>query len=280
MILIFFKKPDGNIRLFLIVYTYMSWAARRQAQYLLGIFGFLALIAFIILYPILTKPATCTDGKRNGGENGVDCGGSCQRICTSDVAEPLVLWSRAFPVSNSNYNLVAYIENNNKTAAVAVANYEFRIYDTNNLLIGRREGTTFIPPNQQFAVFEPRFDSGKSEIRSVRFDFTSPFIWIKKEPKLQTLPIRIYDAIYGDDKSMPTLTASMTNDSVYDLPAFDVITILYDANKKAINASKTHKDGLGSNATTPLLFTWPQPFTEDPVNQDILPQINPFTISL
>lgn len=257
----------------------MSWASRRQAQYLLGLLGFLALVVFIIIYPIITKPATCSDGKQNGGETGVDCGGVCQRVCSSVVAEPIILWQRAFPVSNSTYNLVATIENQNKTAAVAIASYEFRIYDTNNLLIGRREGTTFIPPNQQFVVFEPRFDAGKSEIRSVLFDFTSPLVWVKKNPTIQTLPIHVDNVIYGTDKSNPTLTARLNNESVYDLPAFDVITILYNVDHIAINASKTHKDGLTSNSTTPLLFTWPNPFSEDPVTQDILPQINPFTVS-
>ena len=257
----------------------MSWASHRQTQYLLGLFGFFALVAFIILYPILTKPATCFDNKQNGGEKGVDCGGVCQRICSIDVAEPMVMWSRAFPISNSSYNLVALIENNNKAAAVAMVSYEFRIYDTNNLLIGRREGTTFIPPNQQFVVFEPRFDAAKSEIRSVLFEFTSPFIWVKKAPTLQTLPIHVDNVIYGEDKNSPTLTASLSNESVYDLPAFDIITILYNSDHNAINASKTHKEGLNSNSNTPLLFTWPIPFNEDPVTQDILPQINPFTVS-
>lgn len=257
----------------------MSWASHRQSQYLLGLFGFLAFVALIIFLPILTKPATCTDGKRNGGETGVDCGGACERICAADVADPQVLWSRAFLVSNSTYNLVAFMENSNPSAGIRAVSYEFRIYDTNNLLIGRRSGTTFVPPNQQFAVFEPRFDAGKSEIRSVTFEFTSPFVWVKKSPTLQTLPYRVDNVIYGTDSAAPSLTARMTNDSPYDLPAFDVVTILYDAKHIAINVSKTHKDGLDSNSTTPLLFTWPQPFGQDPVTQDILPQINPFSVT-
>ncbi len=257
----------------------MSWASHRQSQYILGLFLFIGLIVFILIYPIITRPATCTDGKKNGTENGVDCGGVCQRICTVDVAEPIILWSRAFPISNNNYNLVSFIENHNKAAAVSIVSYEFRIYNTKNILIGRRQGTTFIPPNQQFAVFEPRFYAGKDEVRSVMFEFTSPFIWVKKDPTIQTLPIRVDNIVYGTDKTAPSLTARINNDSVYDLPSFDVITILYDISHNAINASKTHKDGLDSNKNSLLLFTWPQPFDQEPVTQDILPQINPFSTS-
>lgn len=255
----------------------MSWASRRQSQYLFGLFGVLVLIALAFILPAVLKPATCSDGKRNGGETGIDCGGVCERVCPADAADPQILWARAFPVSNSTYNLVAFMENSNTSAGIKSVSYEFRIYDTNNLLIGRRTGTTFIPPNQEFVVFEPRFDAGKSEIRSVTFDFTSPLVWVKKAPTLQLLPYHVDTVVLGTDILAPTLTARMTNDSVYDLPQFDVIALLYDAKHIVINVSKTHKDGLESNGTTPLLFTWPQPLGQEPVTKDVLPQINPFS---
>ena len=257
----------------------MSWASRRQGQYLLGLFFVIGLIILAILWPTITRKPTCQDGKRNGTETGVDCGGICQRICTPDVTEPQVLWSRAFPVTGNIYNLVGFVENSNKSAGINRISYEFRIYDTRNILIGRRVGTTFIPPNQQFVVFEPRFDAGQSQVRSVTLDFTPPFVWAKKEPTLQTLPVKVENIIWGEDKSNPSLTAIVNNESVYDLPEFDVVTILYDATHKAINASKTHKDSLSSNQKTPILFTWPNPLSDTPATQDILVQINPFSVS-
>ena len=257
----------------------MSWASRRQSKYLLGLFLFIGLIVLVFLWPTLTRKPTCTDGKQNGGETGVDCGGLCQRLCNASVSEPVVMWSRAFPVTGSMYNLVAFVKNQNKSAGIANIKYEFRIYDTNNLLIGRREGSTFIPPNQDFAVFESRFDSGQSQIRSVTFDFLPPFVWLKKEPTLALLPISIDSVMYGDNLAKPTLTARIMNDSIYNLPEFDVISILYDVNRIAINASKTHRSVLESNSTAPLLFTWPEAFPEIPVTQDIFISINPFTVS-
>ncbi len=259
---------------------YMSfWAVRRQFTYLAGIFLFIGIIVFIILYPRLTRKPTCSDAKQNGTELGIDCGGICDRLCQSQVSEPVILWSRAFHVVGGLYNLVAYVENQNKNGAVQNAQYEFRVYDTNNLLIGRREGSTFIPPNQRFAVFESRFDAGKSTVKTVTFEMKSPFEWVKKNPTIQTLPIHVDRILLGSDPASPTLSARMTNDSIYDLPAFDVITILYNAEHNAINASKTYRDGLPSGGAVPLLFTWPEPFSEAPITEDVLPQINPFTTS-
>jgi hypothetical protein len=258
----------------------MSWAARRQAQYLGGILVVVALVILVLVYPLLTKPPTCSDGKQNGTELGVDCGGLCAVQCMSQVSDPVVLWSRAFPVTGSVYNLTALIENQNKASAAMSAAYEFRVYDTNNKLIGRRDGTTFIPANQDFAIFEPRFDVGTSQIRSVSFEFTSPIVWVKKAPTIQTLPVHVNNTVFHDDTGSPSLTAAINNDSTYDLPGFDIVAILYDSSRNVINVSKTHKDSLASNSSALLLFTWPQALTSTPTTEDILPQINPFSVSL
>lgn len=257
----------------------MSWASRRQFKYFSIVVVFFALILFLFVAPIIFKKSTCTDGKQNGDETGIDCGGSCSLMCKSDISAPVVLWSRAFPVISSNYNLVAFIENRNKNAGVVSASYEFRIYDNNNILIGRREGTTFIPPNQQFAVFEPRFDSGQNQIKSVTFDFIQPLVWIKKSSTLQTLPIHVNNINFDNNKDTPTLSAVINNDSIYDLPEFDVVAILYDINHNAINVSKTHKDKLLNGDKLPVVFTWPEILSTTPVTKDILIQINPFSVS-
>lgn len=257
----------------------MSWASRRQLQYFSGFVLFIALVIFAFLAPTIFKKATCTDGKQNGEETGVDCGGVCARVCNVDIVAPAVMWSRAFKVINNNYNLVAFVENRNKTSASYEASYEFRIYDTNNKLLGRREGKTFIPPNQQFAVLESRFDAGQNEVRSISFDFTGDIVWVKKSPILQTLPIRISNIMIDNNEDTPRLSAVINNDSIYDLPEFDVVAILYDQDHNAINASKTHKSKLMSNANIPVVFTWPEALPLVPVTQDILVQINPFQVS-
>ena len=236
------------------------------------------IILFIFLYPIIFKKSTCSDGKKNGDEVGIDCGGSCLRMCLEKTSDPLVLWARAFPVLGNTFNLVALVENQNKDSAIGNIDYEFRVYDVNNRMIGRRTGSTFIPPNKQFAVFEPRFDGGEAEVKSVVFEFTGPLTWIKKEATLNTLPIYVDNITMGSDEKSPSLTARVKNESVNDLPTFDVITILYDKDNNAINASKTFRDGLASGDSLSVYFTWPLPFSSQPVKKDVLISINPFSV--
>jgi len=264
---------------YVIMQIHMSWASSRQFKYLAIFLLVIGLIIFIFIYPLIFKKATCSDNKQNGAEIGIDCGGTCSRMCEEEITNPVVLWSRAFSVVGSNYNLVAFVENRNKNSGVISASYEFRVYDANNKLLGRREGKIFIPPNQQFAIFESRFDSGESQLKSVTFEFLPPLVWIKKAPTLQTLPINVNNIIFDNNKDTPNLSAIVNNDSIYDLPEFDVIAILYDADHNAINASKTHKDKLLNNNSLPVVFTWPEILSAFPVTKDILIQINPFSVS-
>lgn len=257
----------------------MSWASRRQFKYISIILIILLLILFWIFYPIIFKKPTCFDGKLNNTETGVDCGGACSRICDTEASLPVVVWSRAFPVTANIYNLAAYIENQNRNASIEKVDYEFLIYDENHKLIGTRKGSTFIPPNQPFVVFEPRFNSGEMTVKSVSFEFTSSFIWQKKEPTLTILPITVENIVLDNNFNLPSLTAKIKNDSIHDIPSFSAVAILYDINHNAINVSKTEKDGIKSNASLPVSFTWPEALLDTPVKNDILIQINPFTVS-
>ena len=114
---------------------------------------FFSIFGFLKISPSLNKIPTCTDGKQNGDEIGIDCGGSCANACLSQVDAVFVLWVCAFEIVPGRYNAVAYLVNHNKNAVVQKVNYRFRFADANNVYIGKREGSTFIPPGGNFAVF-------------------------------------------------------------------------------------------------------------------------------
>lgn len=248
-------------------------------QYLGGLFGVIFIILFIFLYPIIFKKPTCSDLKMNGTETGVDCGGACSRICKETTSDPLIHWSRAFLLGENMYNLVAFVENQNRNGAISNINYEFRAYDINNRLLGRRQGSAYIPPGKKFVVFEPRFDSGETKVKSVTFEFVPPFDWVKKEPVLNNLDVKVESISLGEDINNPSLSARIKNDSIYNIPYFEVFAILYDEQGNAINVSKTFRDGLSSGESTPVFFTWPEALAGVPVTKDILIEINPFKFS-
>ena len=253
----------------------MTWAFKRQTFYLILLILSLSIIGFLIIYPRFNKPPTCFDGKQNGNETGMDCGGSCVRACLDQVEQPSILWARAFKVIPGRYNAVAYLVNHNKNAAVKKINYRFRFADANNVYIGKREGSTIIPPAGNFAVFEPGIDIGNSIPVYVTFEFTEIPLWQQiPQETIEQLKILISNIQLTDEKTSPRLSAIVKNNSLFTIPDVDVVTILYDANNNAVSASRTYLTELAPLQKTDINFTWPEAFTDTVVAKEIIPMFD------
>src|SRR3989344_7202851 len=95
----------------------MSWAARRRFIILLIIGA--VVVAFLTTVGIATfyDAPSCTDSKQNQDETGIDCGGSCSRICTAEAQPPTVLFTKAIQNGEGRVDVIAEIENKNADAA-------------------------------------------------------------------------------------------------------------------------------------------------------------------
>ncbi len=259
----------------------MTWALKRQIFYVLVLILFFTGAGFLIVYPNLTKAPTCTDNTQNGDEVGVDCGGVCAKACISQVDNVSVLWSRAFKIVPGRYNAVAYLLNHNKNTAVGKINYRFRFADKNNIYIGKRDGSTSIPPSGNFAIFEPAIDVGSSIPVYVTFEFTEAPNWtFVSEEKINQVKILLYDINLEGGDTSPRLSATLKNNSLFTIPEVNIVAILYDASGNTVSASRTYLDVLNPEETTQLNFTWPEPFANKVVQEEIIPMYNIFEVKL
>lgn len=259
----------------------MSWASRRQFSYVLVLVLFVAIIGFLIIFPYFNKPPICTDGKQNGDETGVDCGGSCPIACNQEVNEVDILWARSFRVIEGRYNALAYLENKNPTEAVYKIKYRFRFADKDNIYIGKREGEAFIPPKGKFAIFEPAIDVGNSIPVYTTFEFLENPVWVKvPEEKINQLRIFVSNIVLENPDTNPKLFATIKNNSLFYVPEISVIAILYDASGNAVSVSRTYLEKLEAEESASLNFTWPEPISKDIVAKEILPVFNVFLTKL
>ncbi len=259
----------------------MNWAFRRQILDLFIFFAVVGVFGFFIIYPFFNKAPTCFDNKQNGTETGPDCGGSCTKACYADTDPVTVLWSRAFKVIPGRYNAVAYLANHNQNKAVYKVNYRFRFADKNNIYIGKREGTTFIPPSTNFAVFEPAVDLGNSIPVYTTFEFTSTPDWAQvAEEKIDQLKILVSKIELKDADTSPRLFATIKNSSLFSIPEVNVVAILYDKLGNAISVSQTYVDVLAGEESRDLTFTWQEPMPAPVVNKEIIPMFNVFKAQL
>jgi hypothetical protein len=251
-----------------------TWAGQRQLMYGTGVFLFLLVfIGLPIYFTFFNNPPTCFDAKQNGDEAGVDCGGSCQRACTGQVLpEPIVLWSRSFTIARGLNNLVAYIQNPNVNYTAEPLQYIFSVYDSDNVLLGIREGYAYIPATKTFPIFEAAFNAGEKIPTKVVFAFTAPAKWNKSAvsdaPVLTVVDQRILDA-----NTSPRIYATLENSTVYKYKNIEVVAIVYDADGNAFAASKTVVDNLPGSGSAPLVFTWPSPFATAVSKVEIIPKL-------
>ena len=255
------------------------WASRKRKKILI-IVGVILLLLFIftVIHIKNSKKPSCFDGIKNGTETGVDCGGSCQRVCGKETQNLIVWWERPFKVVNGVYNLVAYVENQNLEAGLERLDYEFRVYDKDNILATEpRRGTTFVEANKRFAIFEPSVKTGDREAYTVFFRILSKQDWKKVNPDFRYKFFQIHAPTLTKVRTAPHLKANVENTSLYDFSDVPVTAIIYNHRGNAIAASQTYIDRIQHGETKEVSFSWPESFGNDVARIEIIPRVNPFT---
>ncbi len=234
------------------------WSTKRRLYFASSVALILTLLSFGVFWKIFYRTPTCSDGIKNGDEQGVDCGGSCQNICSNETISPIVLWAKVFNVSGDLYSAVALVENPNLNSTNPNANYKFSIYDTNNKLITVKEGQTLIPKGKRFAVFESGIVLKGLKPKSAEFEFTAFSPWQKDTSAEPTITLN-----YGEltsTSTSPRIFGSISNNSLQDVSKIELTVLVLDSNENAVAASRSYVDNLSSHSSQDFVFTWPKPF--------------------
>lgn len=259
----------------------LSWSAKRQLMIISGIAVIAVIILAIIIYPKIVKDPTCMDGKQNGTESGVDCGGICAKVCPFEANSLVVVWSRVFPSVEGYATAVAYLDNKNTDSGAINLPYEFRLFDDQGRIATSR-GTTFIGGHGTSAVVVTQIPVGSRMPIRASFEFLGEPAWVlfnKNMIDTVTANLVIDHVEIRDQKTAPKISATINNNSSYELPAMDVIVIVYNGEGEALDASTTHLfEPTKGNSSREVFFTWPKPFTEPYSRAEIIPLINPFLL--
>lgn len=251
-----------------------SWASARKTAYTISAVMFFIVIGVGIYFLHYYKAPTCTDGKQNQNEEGVDCGGSCAVTCAASVADPIILWSRTFPVTHGLYNAVAYIENPNSNLGVKMVTYRFKLYDEQNILVAERVGKAFIAPNERFAIFEPRINTGERIPKRTFFEFIKFSDWTKLNKEMPKILVR--GEKFSNINVSPRVDATLQNGTIIDIAGINVVAIVYDKNDNAMAVSSTQVDKLKADSSYDVAFTWDVPFPSEPSRVEIIPRVDLF----
>ncbi len=247
-----------------------SWSTRRKYGYFFAIIVVLAVIIGVPAFIVFHKPATCSDGKQNGGERGIDCGGACAKLCPADFVEPRVLWAHSTRVVPGVYNSLSYVQNPNPSVIVNSLPYLFKLYDSQGVLVAQKTGKTFVPAGQKFAVFVSGIETGARIPTRTTFEFTSSPEWIPgaQLKGVSVLSINVSEGAAGVSPSAEAQIRNTTVDSRFN--NLDAFIILYDKDDNRIAFSKTVINSIGPSETQTLSFTWPEAFSQAVIRSEVL----------
>lgn len=237
----------------------LLWSTKRKLLYSSTIGGGL-LLAVLVLYGLFFIQApTCFDGKENGNETGIDCGGSCVLLCKEQLHAPKLKWVRAFPISTSTYAVAAYIENTNIGVGAHGVRYSFQLFDDQNQLVIEKEGITDIPPIRTFPIIEPFINIGHRTVARAYFAFSQDVqdvAW--KKVFAESVPVlSLSNQQYSTDTQGTRLSVMLHNDTVQDAKNITVAAILFDADGVARAASESLIALVPHRSTQAVVFTWP-----------------------
>ncbi|RJQ35853.1 hypothetical protein C4568_00035 [Candidatus Parcubacteria bacterium] len=244
-------------------------------MYLAGvILFFTAVIGGPIAYKIISIPETCFDGKQNQDETAIDKGGPCVLLDERHLAPHAVQWARSFEVRPGIYTAVAYISNPNPEAGVRVAHYRFGLYDSQNVLVAERTGTTFIMPGGITPVLEGPIETGNREVVHTYLQITDePLVWERMVNPAEQ--IKISNQQLTDSPVGPRVDARATNIGLDILRNPTFIVTVFDPVGNAFSASGTALPSISPDMPVGISFTWPLPF-QFPIGRiDIIPLLPP-----
>ena len=247
----------------------MSFASQRRGTYLFGLIVLLIAFVGVPAYLYFYTPPTCTDGLQNGTEEGVDCGGNCPIICSFKAVDPLIHWSRVFQVIPGVYTVIAFVENPNIAYETDNLLYTFKLRDTAGVLVYEQKGSMYLPSRYSLPVFATSIRTGERIPARVDFEFLQPPVWTEAENEWKS-GIEVVERRLTNASTSPRLTARIRNTTLFDITNMPLVATLYDSDENAIHASRTVVDILPASEEMDIVFTWPEPFTRNVAQIDIV----------
>lgn len=249
----------------------MSWASRRQLIIVSIIIAIAVALIAAVAIAIFYDTPSCTDRKQNQDETGIDCGGSCARVCVAEAIAPSADFTRVLTQQQGRVDVISYIENPNRGVAVANARYTIELYDAKGIVVARKEGSIDLPPASTVPVYVSNiYRATLTGARAfLTFDPTS-LVFVKYTDR-RIIPRYNNDAAVTG--VVPRITASFSNPSAEVVRDIPVIATVFDASGNAIAATQTLLSELPSQGIAQVIFVWNEPFSAAPARIDVVPVV-------
>lgn len=218
-------------------------------------------IFILILIPIIFKiipNGTCSDGKQNQNEEGVDCGGVCQKFCEIKLNDSLVFKSVGIIETGvaNEYAVYGEVLNPNKDYGSSNFDYIFDLKDANGVSLAKTEGTGFIFPGEKKYLIELGI---KTSSYPVKADLEIKNISWKDFSGVQKPQLAIVNRNFNEtdqELGISSAIGVLRNESPFDFNEIKVQAIIKDSFGKIIALNSTKMNTVRSGEKREFKFLW------------------------
>ncbi len=241
---------------------------RLQKQMIIGLVFVLIFIGIGYgLYFGFTPKVSCTDGIKNGQEEGLDCGAlACGRACEPVIMPIDVVSSNLFKVGQTDYDFVAQISNPNTSYGASRVEYSLDAFNYS--------GATYILPGQTKWLVVTALKSTQ-EITDIKLVINNAQ-WQKLDMPVNAVNFMLRRKDYHPTPRGTELEGVLYNDSNYDFDKVDVVVILFDETSNILGVSRTDIRTFISKTERGFNVLWPFALPGNAVRQDVEATTNLF----
>lgn len=239
----------------------------------------LFVIIGLAVYFIKKPAATCSDGKQNQAEKGIDCGGPCSP-CKEDIAKTkdLEIQETAFANGgNGTYDVVAKIYNPNGSQGAKEFEYEFAIKDVSGSVISTRIGKSFVLPGDSRYIAQLGLSAEGNAVPSDVDIKINNVQWEKisavGKPQIGVYGKKLNKTSMSDGSEVEGI---IRNESGYDLRDVSIVVVLRDEMGKIVGINSTVKNSVRIKEDREFLFIWPYALGADVQKIEVDPQSDIF----
>jgi len=231
---------------------------RAAKQLIIALIFFFILSGFGFLVYYLSQPApSCSDNIQNQSEEGIDCGGPCPPCQLVYIKDIEVLWTKAIATQGDFYDLAAQIKNPNQNYGSGQVPYQFELTDSENNLISRSAGSTFILPNQTKYLLQIKIASsrpvsqlklsfGEIEWQTIE-DYQPPQLFIQQKE---------YRLLTSQELGFSQVKGILINKTNFDFAQISLDILLFDAARQLLALNTTEIRALLAGQERDFVATW------------------------
>ncbi len=217
-------------------------------------------IIFLITRRYVDDP-TCFDEKKNQKEEGIDCGGPCDK-CPEKMIIKEINIDDYYVVYGGNdlYDVLIEVSNPNERYGASEFEYKIDLKNEFGEIIASRKGNSFILPTESKYLIEIglKVDENISSA-SVQIGGEE---W-KNFVNFEVPKVKIHNQKFGlveGDTYFAQAFGLMVNDSSFDFRRIDINIVIKDSRGVPIAVGKTDKRTVDSGGEYEFTWNWPDEF--------------------